>query len=465
MSKIARVFVNIQNSNYDASGARSAGAYANYLIRGEENTKKGSIRRESFSIAKGFTAQWYSRTPGKMIAGWKKHDQRWKNSRDSRGNKRKKTVKFGAVDHQAKTVFHNGLITLPNDLEVWKAKILAKRIMALFPDDCPFMAVMHFGKEYDEREEDNLHLHLMMSDRHDHGIGKKVEELFRSVFDKRSPKGRPVVQDMIEDVVRQFYIDFGYEVVENTEVEKIERRLERLIKELKDIDQEIEKKDISDEKKDKLRRFRERKIFSDIKVVEKEYVKKIVEEEKEKHIDEIENIASRFKEFYKFKYEFDNRRVDDSIDKDEEVYYKVDDDIITIDDGSDLELIKKDGREMILKKKNLIDSRRREEDDEIDKENYINEQKNIEIQNQASLGNEFFNSNIQQNTRFSRLINPKRQLAKRVDPNSQQVLRAKEAEKSFRKLKSSEDRTKDLRSAFEEAMNKADIKNKTTRSR
>lgn len=377
----------------------SAGAFANYILRGEENTKKGSIRRDSFYISQGFEAKTYHRSKRDVVRGWKYHDIRWLNSRESRGNKRKKTEKFGAVHHSATTKFHRGIIPLPNDLEVWEAKILAKRIVKLLPEDCPVLITLHFGKQYEEREEDNLHFHYMISDRHDYGIGRKVEKLFDSIFDEKTPEGRPVLQDMIEDVLRQFYIERRFHVVETGTEESIRRAIDRYEEKLIELDN------------DSSRNKPLRKSYYIDKIIRKkveEFDREVEEFEKYKEL-EIPGSVRSCREKYK-------NQIEDSIDKEEKINYVIDDKIKDKIDDKDTFEFKADrileaatntdfeadvvfsAIDKITHDKNeiLYEESIKREEDEIERNAYI------ENERLASLGSDVLSQTARQGSGFKR---------------------------------------------------------------
>ena len=433
-----------------------------------DDREHGSIRKESFMFYQGIPKK-YGTSRSRVSKFWDWLDREWLKARNSpRTNKRKGIVRYGHVNADADVTTYSGMYPLPNDMSLDECRSFAFGLMKLFPKDCPFTVTLHFGKDSDLLEEGNLHLHFEYSERDEFGIGRR-QDAFETVKDKKPGKNVCKILETLREYGRRRFKELGYPVQEAGERTSPEypRAFNR---KLKKTGYDTRTKDI-----DRIREMTEIAVQSNSAQARKYWtdrLKRRVDEEctairqraeadfREvcKRIEEYISVEERFNRDVDEMKMFDIKQVDDSIDKEEDVYYKIDDDIITIDDGSDLELMKKDGREIILKKKSVIDSRRREEDDEINKENYINEQKNIEIQHQASLGNEFFGINNQRSTsRF-------RKLAKRVDPNSQQYKNMK-AILNKRKLKSYEDRTKDLRSAFEEAMNKADIKNKTTRSR
>lgn len=366
MRRRAKIYVHCENRKYDASGGKSAGKLANYLLRGEENMKKGSIRRDSFWMSQGLR-RGYMTSRGNLIKGWAYLEENWLKSKNSSGNKRKKTVKYGAVDRQAQVVFQTGLITLPNDLEVWEAKVLVRRIFKEFPKDCPIMATLHFGKRYDEREEDNMHLHLMMSDRHDFGIGKKAEELIWTAYDK---KQTPRIQEIIEEVVRQFYIDFGYEIDEPGTKESIERAIERYEEKLKELENDSSRNKPFSKNyyRDKIEEYEDKYVQKKVEEFDREIFEYDVNKELETY---------RLFDYYNNK---NTKQVEDSIDKEESVYYQID-----------------DNRDMLLKKKEVLEDRNQKlREDEEDKREYF------ENERLASLGSDVLSQRVSPRSGFKK---------------------------------------------------------------
>lgn len=314
----------------DAQSIESLKRRFNYETRGKENRKTGSIRRHNRALNKGLGDDIdYSRYDSEL-RGWVRVFENFRKSRDSRGNKRKKTVKFGAVDSKAKILGYIGEISVGRELTDVEFILLKFRLHHLTPDDCPFRIVPHYG-----RNGDHKHFHIEYSERHDFGYGKKDEATFGTVRDAKSGKLKSRFKDLVDEEIEKFYRECGIIPIRQDTKESYMRHIERYEEKLIELE--------NDSSRNKPTRkisefFYENKIDfykNKIEEYEEKYVQKKVEEfdreveefEKYKEL-EISGSVRSCREKYK-------DQVEDSIDKEEEISYVVDDKIKDKEDDKD----------------------------------------------------------------------------------------------------------------------------------